>query len=58
MTILLIRLSSLLKKQFPDPADRKGAMFYGGMRALQIRRLRLPPPKVRPGGRPVEPKAK
>ncbi len=58
MTILLLRLSSMLKKQFPDPADRKGAMFYGGMRSLQIRRLRLPPPKVRPGGRPVEPKTK
>lgn len=58
MTILLVRLSSLLKKQFPDAADRKGALFYGGMRSLQIRRLRLPPPKVRPGGRPVEPKTK
>ncbi len=58
MTILLVRLSSQLKKQFPDPAERKGAMFYGGMRALQIRRLRLPPPKIRPGGRPVEPKTK
>jgi len=58
MTILLVRLSSLLKKQFPDASDRKGALFYGGMRSLQIRRLRLPPPKVRPGGRPVEPKTK
>lgn len=58
MTILLVRLNSLLKKQFPDPADRKGTLFYAGMRSLQIRRLRLPPPKVRPGGRPVEPKSK
>lgn len=58
MTILLVRLNAQLKKEFPDPAERKGAMFYGGMRALQIRRLRLPPPKVRPGGRPVEPKTK
>jgi hypothetical protein len=56
MTILLMRLRGKLAKQFPDPADRKGTMFYAAMRALQIRRLRLPPPRVRPGGRPVEPK--
>lgn len=56
MTILLLRLRKQLIAQFPDPAERKGAMFYGGMRALQIRRLRLPPPKVKAGGKPVEPK--
>ena len=56
MTILLVRLRKQLAERFPDPAERKGAMFYAAMRALQIRRLRLPPPKVRPGGRPVEPK--
>jgi Flp pilus assembly protein TadB len=55
MTILLVRLRKRLAKEFPDPADRKGTMFYAAMRALQIRRLRLPPPKVKPGGRPVEP---
>ncbi|HQR78770.1 MAG TPA: DUF3043 domain-containing protein [Actinomycetota bacterium] len=58
MTVLIVRMNNLLKKQFPDPAERKGAIFYGTMRALQIRRLRLPPPKVRPGGRPVKPKTK
>lgn len=56
MTILLVRLRGNLAKEFPDPAARKGATFYGAMRALQIRRLRLPPPKVKAGGRPVEPK--
>lgn len=58
MTVLIVRMNNMLKKQFPDPAARKGAVFYGTMRALQIRRLRLPPPKVRPGGRPVKPKNK
>lgn len=58
MTILLLRLRGQLAQQFPDPAERRGALFYGAMRSMQIRRLRLPPPKVRPGGRPVEPKKK
>jgi hypothetical protein len=57
MTILLLRLRKKLAVEFPDPAERKGAMFYGGMRALQIRRLRLPPPKVKAGGKPVPPKS-
>ncbi|MEV1177891.1 DUF3043 domain-containing protein [Nonomuraea sp. NPDC049784] len=34
----------------------KGVGFYGAMRALQIRRLRFPPPTVLPGGKPVPPK--
>lgn len=57
MTILLLRLRKQLAAKFPDPADRKGTLFYGAMRSLQIRRLRLPPPKVKPGGRPVTPKS-
>lgn len=57
MTILLLRLRKQLAEKFPDPADRRGCLFYAAMRSLQIRRLRLPPPKVKPGGRPVQPKA-
>ncbi len=55
-TLLLTRLDRSLKAQWPDKADRKGALFYGLMRVLQLRKLRLPPPKVRIGGRPVVPK--
>ena len=58
MTVLLFRLRSNLAREFPDPAQRKGAIFYAAMRALQIRRLRLPPPKVKAGGKPVTRKVK
>lgn len=56
-TILMIRLSRELKGRWPEPAERKGAIFYAVMRVLQLRKLRLPPPRVRAGGRPVTPKA-
>jgi hypothetical protein len=55
-TVLMMRMSRELKKQWPADVDRKGATFYGLMRVLQIRRLRLPPPRLRRGGRPVTPK--
>jgi hypothetical protein len=43
----LTSLSRALKGRWPDKQDRKGTMFYGGMRALQIRKLRVPPPTVK-----------
>lgn len=52
MAILLITLSSRAKKQFADPKERKGLALYAGLRAMQIRRLRVPPPRVRIGGAP------
>ncbi len=55
-TLLTWRMNRQLKERWPDPADRKGASLYGVMRVLQFRRLRLPPPQVRRGGRPVTPK--
>jgi hypothetical protein len=50
-------VNNALKKQFPDPLDRKGAAWYATMRSAMPRRLRQPKPTVRQGGQPVEPKA-
>jgi Flp pilus assembly protein TadB len=50
------RLRRELPRRFPDE-DRKGAALYGIIRSLQIRKLRLPPPKLRWNGKPVTPKA-
>lgn len=52
MIVLLVQLSMRTKKQFPDPKDRKGVLLYGALRTLQLRRLRLPPPRVKRGGAP------
>jgi Protein of unknown function (DUF3043) len=53
-TILLVTLNRRAAKQFPDKADRKGITLYALLRALQLRRLRIPPPKVKRGGAPIE----
>ena len=54
---LNIRLRRGLRAQFPRE-NLKGAISYGVLRALQMRRLRVPPVKVRVGGAPKEPKKK
>ncbi|MGI9196557.1 MAG: DUF3043 domain-containing protein [Candidatus Nanopelagicales bacterium] len=54
---LLLRLNSQLRKRFPDASERKGCLWYAALRTLQLRRFRLPPPKVKRGGAPKEPKA-
>lgn len=51
--VLVITLQRRAKAAFPDPADRKGLTLYAILRALQLRRLRLPKPRVRRGGAPV-----
>lgn len=53
---LLLRLSAQLRKAFPDRAARKGALFYAALRTLQLRRFRLPPPRVKRGEK-IEPPA-
>lgn len=52
----LFSLRRQLQEKWPEKAERKGCLPYAALRALQIRRLRIPPPKVRPGGAPVTPK--
>ena len=58
-TILVgILLGRSLRKDFPVKSDRKGAVSYGVLRALQLRRFRIPPPRIKAGGKPVTPKVK
>jgi hypothetical protein len=58
-TILVgILLGRSLREDFPAKSDRKGAVSYGVLRALQLRRFRIPPPRLKAGGKPVTPKIK
>ncbi|NBO25217.1 MAG: DUF3043 domain-containing protein [Actinobacteria bacterium] len=58
-TILVgILLGRSLRKDYPNKTDRKGAVSYGVLRALQLRRFRIPPPRIKAGGKPVTPKVK
>ncbi len=50
--IMVYMLNRLAKEQFPDPKDRKGLTLYAILRVMQLRRLRLPPPRVKRGGMP------
>ncbi|MFF9812674.1 DUF3043 domain-containing protein [Streptomyces sp. NPDC014006] len=45
------RLKKRLAERFPDQ-NKRGAVAYGLMRSLQMRRLRLPKPQVKRGERP------
>lgn len=50
--LLSRRLRSQLAARFPDEVasgGSRGAIRYALLRSLQIRRLRLPPPRVKPG---------
>jgi hypothetical protein len=48
--VLGIRLKRGLRRTHPDENTR-GAVTYALMRSMQIRRFRLPPPRVKPGRR-------
>ena len=51
--VLLVMLNRRARREFPDAKDRKGLSLYAGMRAIQLRRLRLPPPRVQRNGAPI-----
>jgi hypothetical protein len=53
---IVYRLRRAIAENVPN-GDQRGAISYGVMRALQLRRFRLPPPKIRANGDPVKPKA-
>ena len=58
-TILVgILLGRSLRKDYPEKSDRKGAVSYGVLRALQLRRFRIPPPRIKAGGASITPKIK
>lgn len=58
-TILVgILLGRSLRKDYPEKSDRKSAVSYGVLRALQLRRFRIPPPRIKAGGAPITPKIK
>jgi hypothetical protein len=46
------RVRALVNEQLPGEPTR-GLAMYSAMRALQIRRLRMPKPRVKPGGNAV-----
>jgi hypothetical protein len=54
--VLLVMLNRRARQQFPDKSDRRGLSMYAMLRTIQLRRLRLPRPRVRRGGAPIVPK--
>lgn len=48
LLVLSRRMRREIRRRFPEETG-KGHVFYGVLRATQLRRLRLPKPRVRPG---------
>lgn len=46
--VMVRNMKRIVRDRFPEHGER-GLNMYAVMRSLQIRRLRLPPPKVKPG---------
>lgn len=51
-TLVAYQLRRHMKKAFPDATERPRILWYGTLRALQMRRFRIPPALVGPGGKP------
>jgi Protein of unknown function (DUF3043) len=51
-----LKIKRTITAELPDASLKFGDYLYGIMRGLTIRRLRLPKPKVGPGGKQVTPK--
>lgn len=53
-TVLVsIQLRTAIKRTFPEAVSTRGAIPYGVMRALQLRRLRIPKPIFKAGGQQI-----
>ncbi|MDO9486443.1 MAG: DUF3043 domain-containing protein [Actinomycetota bacterium] len=50
--IMVFMLNRMAAEKFPEAKDRKGLTLYAILRVMQLRRLRLPPPRVKRGGVP------
>ena len=53
---LIFKLRRNAAESIPGQQLKAGDYFYGAMRSLTLRRLRLPPPKFRAGGKPAKPR--
>jgi len=51
-----LKIKRTIAAELPEANVKFGDYLYGIMRGLTIRRLRIPKPKVGPGGKPVTPK--
>jgi hypothetical protein len=48
--IICRKIKTMMKERFPKSTERFGSLyFYGAMRALSFRKLRMPKPRVKPG---------
>jgi len=52
--LLALKIKKEINATYSDSKERKGVIFYGLMRALQLRQLRIPPSVVKIGGAPKE----
>ena len=50
------RIARETKSRWPQRSLRRGVVAYGTLRTLQLRRFRIPPPRLAPGGKPVKPR--